>query len=94
MAIARLHRLPRTSPPLTKDELVTRRMRIGLAYLTKPTGKVDPQMRRVWGFAFWLAMNDGFGQVAHRHDVEKLLAAGFHVAAVDVGSTCGSELGG
>src|SRR5262249_13176398 len=66
------------------------RVRGRLAYLIKPTGKVDPQKRWVWDFPFWLAINDGFGHVAHRHYIEKLLAAGFHVAGVDVGASCGS----
>jgi hypothetical protein len=75
---------------LKGGELVELRVRGRLAYLIKPTGKVDPQKRWVWDFPFWLAINDGFGQVAHRHYVENLLAAGFHVAGVDVGPSCGS----
>jgi pimeloyl-ACP methyl ester carboxylesterase len=61
-----------------------------IAYLIKPTGPVDSQKRWVWEFPFWLGINDGFGNVAHRHYVEKALAAGFHVAGVDVGASCGS----
>src|SRR3954468_24481361 len=71
-------------------ELVELRVRGRLAYLIKPTGKVDPHRRWVWDFPFWLAINDGFGKVAHRYYVEQLLAAGFHVAGVDVGPSCGS----
>jgi hypothetical protein len=71
-------------------ELVELRVRDRIAYLIKPTGKVDPQRRWVWDFPFWLAINDGFGNVAHRYYVEKALAAGFHVAGVDVGPSCGS----
>ena len=71
-------------------ELVELRVRDRIAYLIKPTGKVDPQKRWVWDFPFWLAINDGFGNVAHRYYVEKALAAGFHVAGVDVGPSCGS----
>ena len=71
-------------------ELVELRVRDRIAYLVKPTGKVDPQKRWVWDFPFWLGINDGFGNVAHRYYVEKLLAAGFHVAGVDVGPSCGS----
>ncbi len=61
-----------------------------IAYLIKPTGAVDSRKRWVWEFPFWLGINDGFGNVAHRHYVEKALAAGFHVAGVDVGPSCGS----
>jgi hypothetical protein len=75
---------------LKGGELVELRVRERSAYLIKPTGKVDPQKRWVWDFPFWLAINDGFGNVAHRYYVEKLLAAGFHVAGVDVGPSCGS----
>jgi hypothetical protein len=61
-----------------------------IAYLIKPTSAVDAKKRWVWEFPFWLGINDGFGNVAHRHYVEKALAAGFHVAGVDVGPSCGS----
>ena len=71
-------------------ELVELRVRDRIAYLIKPTGKADPQKRWLWDFPFWLAINDGFGNVAHRYYVEKALAAGFHVAGVDVGPSCGS----
>jgi pimeloyl-ACP methyl ester carboxylesterase len=71
-------------------ELVELRVRDRMAYLIKPTGKVDPQRRWLWDFPFWLAINDGFGNVAHRYYVEKALAAGFHIAGVDVGPSCGS----
>ncbi len=71
-------------------ELVELRVRDRMAYLIKPTGKVDPQKRWLWDFPFWLAINDGFGNVAHRYYVEKALAAGFHIAGVDVGPSCGS----
>lgn len=71
-------------------ELVELRVRDRLGYIIKPTGKVDPQRRWVWDFPFWLAINDGFDNVAHRYYVEKLLAAGFHIAGVDVGPSNGS----
>jgi pimeloyl-ACP methyl ester carboxylesterase len=71
-------------------ELVELRVRDRIAYLIKPTGKVDPQKRWLFVFPFWLAINDGFGNVAHRYYVEKALAAGFHIAGVDVGPSCGS----
>ena len=80
----------RISGAYSGGELVALRMRDRIAYLIKPTGKVDPQRRWVWDFPFWLAINDGFGNVAHRYYVEKALAAGFHVAGVDVGPSCGS----
>jgi len=66
-------------------ELIELRVRDRIAYLIKPTGKVDPQRRWIWDFPFWLAINDGFGNVAHRYYVERVLTAGFHVAGVDVG---------
>jgi len=71
-------------------ELVELRVRGRIAYLVKPTGAVDPQKRWLWEFPFWLGINDGFGHLAHRHYVENALAAGFHVAGVDVGPSYGS----
>ena len=74
-------------------ELVELKVKDRSAFLIKPTGKVDPEKRWVWDFPFWMAINDGFGSVGHRYYVEKLLAAGFHVAGVDVGASCGSPAG-
>lgn len=71
-------------------ELIELRVRDRIAYLVKPTGAVDPQRRWLWEFPFWLGINDGFGNLAHRYYLEKVLAAGFHVAGVDVGASCGS----
>lgn len=71
-------------------ELVPLRVRDRIAFVIKPTGPVDPQKRWLWDFPFWLAVNDGFGHVAHRYYVEQVLAAGFHVAGVDVGASCAS----
>ncbi len=71
-------------------ELVALRVRGRIAYVIKPRGAADPQKRWLWEFPFWLGVNDGFGHVAHRYYVEQALAAGFHVAGVDVGPSCGS----
>jgi hypothetical protein len=48
------------------------------------------QKRWLMEFRFWLGIHDGFGNLAHRYYVEKALAAGFHIASVDVGPSCGS----
>ena len=71
-------------------KLTELRVRGRMAYLVEPTGKVDPQKRWVWTFPFWLAINDGHGRLQHRFYVERLLAAGLHVAGIDVGTSCGS----
>jgi len=71
-------------------KLIELRVRDRIAYLIKPTGKLDPHKRWLWDFPFWLAINDGFGSVAHRYYVEQALAVGFHVAGVDVGPSCAS----
>jgi pimeloyl-ACP methyl ester carboxylesterase len=60
------------------------------AYLLKPSQHVDPERRWVWICPFWLAIDDEHGRLHHRFYVEKLLAAGFHVAGIDVGTSCGS----
>jgi hypothetical protein len=57
---------PKNAGTLKGGEWVELRVRGRLAYLIRPTGKVDPQKLWVWDFPFWLAINDGFGHVAHR----------------------------
>src|SRR5579863_9617146 len=71
-------------------ELVEIRVHDRMAYLVKPTGALDPQKRWLWEFPFWLGINDGFGSLQHRNYIEKLLAAGFHIAGIDVGPSCAS----
>ncbi len=71
-------------------ELVVMRFHDRNAYIVKPTGKADPQKRWVWIFPFWLGVNDGHGRLHHQFYVEKYLAAGFSVAGIDVGTSCGS----
>ena len=71
-------------------ELVALRFKDRNAYVVKPTGKVDAQRRWIWIFPFWLGINDGHGSLQHRHYVEAYLANGFHVAGIDVGTSCGS----
>jgi len=104
-AVAAAGEEPKSPPPNTQKiptkiagtfqggELVELRVKDRIAFLIKPTGKVDPEKRWVWDFPFWMAINDGFGGVGHRYYVEKLLAAGFHIAGVDVGASCGSPAG-
>ncbi len=60
------------------------------AYIVKPKGMVDPDRRWIWIFPFWLGINDGHGALHHRVYVERFLGAGFHVAGIDVGTSCGS----
>ena len=104
-AVAAAGEEPKSPPPNTQKiptkiagtfqggELVELRVKDRIAFLIKPTGKVDPEKRWVWDFPFWMGINDGFGSVGHRYYVEKLLAAGFHVAGVDIGASCGSPAG-
>lgn len=63
------------------------------AYVVKPKSKVDPQRRWVWISPFWLGINDGHGSLHHRFYVERFLKAGFHVAGIDIGTSCGSPSG-
>ena len=60
------------------------------AYVVKPKGTIDPDRRWVWIFPFWLGINDGHGAIHHRMYVERFLSSGFHIAGVDVGTSCGS----
>lgn len=71
-------------------ELVELRVRDRIAYLVKPTENVDFERRWIWICPFWLGINNGFGVLEHRFYVERMLAAGFHVAGVNVGTSCGS----
>ncbi len=63
------------------------------AYLIRPTKKVDPAKRWICVGPFWLAVASDKGVVEHRMYVERFLEAGFHVAGVDVGTSCGSPAG-
>jgi hypothetical protein len=71
-------------------KLVAIRFRNRNAYVVVPTAKLDKLRRWIWIFPFWLGINDGHGCLQHRHYVESYLAAGFHVAGIDVGTSCGS----
>src|SRR4051812_8101561 len=71
-------------------QLVELRVRGRKAYVVRPAGKVDARGRWVWIFPFWLGINDGYGNLQHRSYVEAYLAAGLHVAGIDVGTSCGS----
>ena len=71
-------------------ELVRLEVRGRTAYVIRPTGTVDSERRWVWTSPFWLAIDRGNGEVEHRMYVERMLKAGFHVAGVDVGTSCGS----
>ncbi len=63
------------------------------AFLIRPTTKTDPTRRWIWVAPFWLAVQDERGAVQHRLYVDRFLDAGFHVAGVDVGTSCGSPAG-
>ena len=73
-------------------ELVPMEIEGRRAYLIRPTKKVDAARRWILVAPFWLAVNHG-GKVEHRMYVDKFLEAGFHVAGVDVGTSCGSPRG-
>jgi pimeloyl-ACP methyl ester carboxylesterase len=63
------------------------------AYVIEPTGVIDRQRRWIWIFPFWLGINDGHGQLHHHWYVERFLRKGFHIAGIDVGTSCGSPAG-
>lgn len=72
-------------------ELVAMQFRGRNAYIVRPTkAEVDLERRWIWIFPFWLGINDGHGSLQHRNYVEKYLREGFHVAGIDVGTSCGS----
>jgi len=92
--------LPATSRPTSRDAMhvptfeggtvSTLRIRGRFAYVVRPTGKIDAQKRWVWIFPFEHGLQDARGGVQFRFYIEKLLTAGFHVAAISVGVSCGS----
>ena len=51
---------------------------------------MDSSRRWVWVTPAYLALPDARGVVEHRMYVDRFLAAGLHVAGIDVGATCGS----
>jgi len=60
------------------------------AYLVVPTEKIDSDRRWIWICPFWLGIHNGHGVLEHRFYVERYLEAGFHVAGINVGTSCGS----
>lgn len=77
-------------PTYRDGNVVTLRVHGRFAYLVTPKTRIDSQKRWVWIFPFEHALNDVKGNAQHRFYVEKLLAAGFHVAGISVGVSCGS----
>lgn len=71
-------------------ELTELPVRDRMAYIVKPTGTVDAKKRWLWEFPFWLGINDGFDNLQHRNYVEAALDAGFHLAGIEIGVSCGS----
>ncbi|MBL8848903.1 MAG: alpha/beta fold hydrolase [Planctomycetaceae bacterium] len=84
---------PQISGMYDAGALVPLTVRDRSAYLITPTGTVDPGKRWVWIAPYWLGISRDGGEVEHRMYVERLLAAGFHVAGVNVGTSCGSPTG-
>lgn len=74
-----------------------------LAFVIEPTGTIDQQRRWLWLASCWHAApqqafknqpdTDSDKIITHEYYVKKALAAGFHVAGVDVGVTLGSTAG-
>jgi pimeloyl-ACP methyl ester carboxylesterase len=65
-----------------------------VGFVIRPRGEVDAQRRWVWvSNLFLAAIHNKRPDVAHRFYVEQLLARGFHVVGIDVGTSCGSPAG-
>jgi pimeloyl-ACP methyl ester carboxylesterase len=65
-----------------------------VGFIIRPKDVIDAQRRWAWISNLFLAVNyDKRKDVAHRCYVERLLAAGFHVVGIDVGTSCGSPAG-
>jgi pimeloyl-ACP methyl ester carboxylesterase len=63
------------------------------AYLVRPTKAIDPARRWIWVAPAYLELANELGVVEHRLYVDRFLGAGFHIAGIDVGVTCGSPRG-
>jgi hypothetical protein len=75
-------------------EVIAIKFRGTRGYLIKPKGVIDSQRRWIWIAPLWVAFNSPtYGDSYVRYYVESALDAGFHVAGVDVGTTCGSPKG-
>ncbi len=65
-----------------------------MGYVYKPNGKSDTRRRWVWVSPMYLGLNSNQqGEMPYRHYIEPLLAAGFHVGGIDIGTTLGSPAG-
>ena len=92
--------LPATKKPGPRDALSLPNYRDGkltplrvggrFAYLIEPTVRRDPANRWVWIFPFEHALASPNGDISHEFYINQLLAAGFCVAGIDVGVSCGS----
>jgi pimeloyl-ACP methyl ester carboxylesterase len=71
-------------------QLIPLKVRDRHAYLVRPNGPVNAHRRWIWICPFWLGINNGHGILEHRFYVERFLSAGFHVAGINVGTSCGS----
>ena len=77
------------------------------AFLIAPDDPVDSERRWIWTAPAWLAMNTGTEPtwpergpwpreshaISHTFYVAEALSAGYYIAGVDVGTTCGSPAG-
>ena len=79
--------------PFGKGDIVRLVVEGRKAYLIRPTITVDPTRRWIWVTPGYLALPDARGVVEHRMYVDRFLGAGFHIAGIDVGATCGSPQG-
>jgi Prolyl oligopeptidase family len=79
--------------PYSNGELVKLTIEGRKAYLVQPIRAIDPSPRWVWVTPGYLALPDDRGAIEHRMYVDRFLAAGLHIAGIDVGATCGSPRG-
>ena len=66
-----------------------------VGFVIQPHRPADRARRWVWISPLWLALRSDYTprDISHRYYVEAILDAGFHVAGLDVGTTCGSPAG-
>ncbi len=65
-----------------------------MGYVYKPSGKIDSKRRWVLISPMYLGINSKQqGEMVYGYYIEPLLAAGYHVAGIDIGTTYGSPAG-
>jgi pimeloyl-ACP methyl ester carboxylesterase len=87
------HDSAQAGKPYANGELVRLTIEGRKAFVLRPTKMIDPARQWIWVAPGYLALPNDRGVIEHQMYVDRFLGAGFHVAGIDVGVTCGSPRG-